>query len=336
MKNLCLVIAILSVFFTVFADDDDYDYDDEKLKLAIMEFEDKSSKVSENTLEAATEYLRSVFTSTGNFIVISKGKQKEQLSKIRKEFNTNPTYQSCNDRSCQIQLGQALSADLILQTTITIFAGVYTISSDLTDLEKEATEIGGKADYDGSEISMKKAIESIVEQINTNHQHLKNEKAAKIEAEKQRKKKERKAEKAGEMAENKLKETRTLKISGIALIAGGTGILAGGVTGFAIASDKEQNEYDQMSQSSKIKEAVNKGEDLDSYLARANKHKDKSKTYRNIAITSAVIGAAIAGTGIALVVVGVKKEKNNEQIILDNISAMPLDNGFYASLNFKF
>ena len=159
MKKICIVFVLFLTVFQLFADDDD------KIKLAVMEFEDMSGKIEENILANATEYIRVVFASTNRYIIISKDRQKSTISEMRKKFNTDPTYKSCTDKNCQIQLGQALSADMIVKTTITSFAGLYTLSSELIDLEKEATIIAAKEDYDGSDMALKTAIDKLVEKI---------------------------------------------------------------------------------------------------------------------------------------------------------------------------
>ena len=159
MKKFCLVLAMICAFFQLYADDDD------KIKLAVMEFEDMSGKIEENILANATEYLRVVFASTNRYIIISKDRQKDTIKDMRKKFNNDPSYKACTDKNCQIQLGQALSADLIVKTTVTYFAGSYTISSELIDLEKEATIIASKEDYDGSDKALKTAIDKLVEKI---------------------------------------------------------------------------------------------------------------------------------------------------------------------------
>ena len=150
-----LVLAVFGINFTLFA------YDDEKLKLAVMEFEDLSEKLPKKMLSVATEQIRGKFVSSNKFIVIAKERQeKAMIKEMKKE-----SYKSCNDKNCQIPLGQALSADTILRTTITFFGGSYTITSELIDLEKEATIKGAEATFDGSENSFKEAINSIVAQI---------------------------------------------------------------------------------------------------------------------------------------------------------------------------
>ena len=158
MKKICLTLLFLFSFYGLFADD-------EKLKLAVMEFEDLSGRISPEMLASATEYIRIVFASTNRYIIISKDRQKETIRDIRKKYNTDPRYRTCTDKNCQIRLGQALSADMIVKTTVSLFAGLYTISSELIDLEKEATIIGAKEDCDGSERELKLAIDKIVEKI---------------------------------------------------------------------------------------------------------------------------------------------------------------------------
>ena len=156
MKKLCLIFILILTLLPVFADGDD-----EKLKLAVMEFEDKSGQLSENTLSNATEYIRGAFVASNKFIVIAKERQeKAMIKQMKKE-----SYKLCNDKNCQIPLGQALSADTILRTTITFFAKKYTITSEFIDLAKEATTKGAKATFDGSEESLNEALDSIVVQI---------------------------------------------------------------------------------------------------------------------------------------------------------------------------
>ena len=159
MKKSCLIFVLFLLSFQLFADDD------EKLKLAVMDLEDLSGKLSEETLSGASEYFRVIFAQTNRYIIISKDRQKEQISGLRKKYNTDPTYKSCTDKNCQIQLGQALSADLIVKTSVSFFAGSYTLASELIDLEKEATIIAATEDYDGSPQALKTAIKNIVDKI---------------------------------------------------------------------------------------------------------------------------------------------------------------------------
>ena len=358
MKKIFIIFVFFLFSFQLFAEE-------EKMKIAVMEFEDKNARIPEEILTAATEYLRSAFSSTNKYVVISQSRQKEKVAEIRKEYNTNQTYKSCTDRTCQIQLGQALSADLIVQTIITRFASIYTISSELTDLESEATEIGAKADFDGTEESMKEALDSIVEQITETYQKNAAEREAKLEKEKQKleeenrkleeekrrleeekrmeaaeqkrlAEEEKRKEEANKVAAKKKKEINIYKYTGISFIVAGAAILGGGIGGFTADYKKERDNYNKMISSEFIKGYASSGMSKEDYIKKANSYRKKANTSRNMIFASGAVGAAFAATGAVLVYVAVKKEKENKQISLNNMSVMPTENGFYASLGFDF
>ena len=156
MKKFFIFFFLLVFSVNLFADDED-----EKQKLAVMEFEDLSGKLSKNMLSRATELIRSKFVASNKFIVIAKERQEKAIIKEMKK----ESYKACNDKNCQIPLGQALSADTILRTTINFFGGTYTITSELIDLEKEATVKGAEAAFNGTEKSLNTALNDIVRQI---------------------------------------------------------------------------------------------------------------------------------------------------------------------------
>ena len=155
MRKIVVFLLFLATVFCLLADED------EKLKLAVMEFEDLSGKLSKKMLSVATEQIRSKFVASNKFIVVAKERQeKAMIKEMKKE-----SYKACNDKNCQILLGQPLSADTILRTTINFFGDTYTITSELIDLEKEATIKGAEASFDGSEKSLNAALNDIVAQI---------------------------------------------------------------------------------------------------------------------------------------------------------------------------
>ena len=128
------------------------------------------------------------------------------------------SYKACNDKNCQIPLGQALSADTIMRTTITYFGGVYTISSELIDLAKEATVIGAKKNYNGSDESMREALDYIVEQIIGTYQSMISEES----------RREKEAEES-KIAEEKRKSETEKNISAAKLRNDGNFYLYGGI-----------------------------------------------------------------------------------------------------------
>ena len=356
MKKICLIFLLFLFASQLFADDD------EKLKLAVMEFEDRSGTLSEKTLSDATEYIRSAFVASNKFIVIAKERQnKVMIAEMKKE-----SYKLCNDKNCQIPLGQALSADTILRTTITFFGGIFTITSELIDLAKEATVIGAKEDYDGSEAALKAALDKIVEKI-TGYVEKHDDEIIRSEAkqetpeteeikksepveekpaeniQEQRPEKEAAGEPEKEAAaqektepEKKVPENtyHPYKTAGISLIIAGAAIAVAGVAGFHVASDREFSNYKDMKNYNTAEEAVANGMTHSDYMKKARDYKDKSNTYRILEITSGAVGGAVLITGIVLSVL--KKDKTDEKLSLADISFSPSNDGFYAALGFEF
>ena len=135
-----------------------------KFKIAVMDVEDQSGTLDPNILKSATEYLRSKLVATGLYVVIDKTRQQEKLKGIIKD-SKKESYMECFDKNCQVPLGQALAADNILRSSITLFADVYTMSTELVDLAKEATVAGLVADFDGSPKGMRDAINKIIDDM---------------------------------------------------------------------------------------------------------------------------------------------------------------------------
>lgn len=130
--------------------------------------------------------------------------------------------------------------------------------------------------------------------------------------------------------------TKTYFNIGISFIVIGPLIAAGGATGFFIGSKKESDKYENMTTSSAIQNAVNSGEDKTAYINKAEKHRDKSNIYKYCAIASLVVGGATAITGTILTVLDHYKKNNNAKDSVKNLSVMPVNKGFYASLSLNF
>ena len=312
MKKILVILVLFCAFFKMFAEDD------EKLRLAVMEFEDRSGKISKQTLSDATEYVRASIISSNTYIVISKERQEQEMIKEMKK----ESYKACNDKNCQIPLGQALSADTIMRTTITFFGGVYTISSELIDLEKEATIIGAKKNYDGSEESMREALDFIVEKVIATYQGMVSaEKEAQTresrkaeEAEQQRIAEEkRKAEAEKNMNAARLKDdAKTYRDAGISVLIVGTAVLGGGIIALSgLMTDKD-------------------GAGDHTYMV------NMTTGGKAMIAVGGVLSAVSIVTGSYLIAKGLKMQKEAEYLELNNVSVLPTNDGFYASVGFNF
>ena len=337
MKKNCLIFLLFLFASQLFADDD------EKLKLAVMEFEDRSGTLSEKTLSDATEYIRSAFVASNKFIVIAKERQdKVMIAEMKKE-----SYKLCNDKNCQIPLGQALSADTILRTSINSLGGVYVITSELIDLAKEATVVGAKQNFDGSEASLVSALDKIVEQIaaaqsvvtTQENQAVKSENfeekenAEKIKAEEEQKKR---AEERQRAAEEKQKFKDELNKAGrktriaVATTALAAGVAAGVVSGISFYSmnewkKKRDNYYQQYLDSDTAHE--------DDFRKQVNRADKKRKTYTIIGGVTAGVGAALITTGIVFYTIKFKGEKEVLQKYALSFGANPADGTLQFALN---
>ena len=337
MKKICLIFLLFLFASQLFADDD------EKLKLAVMEFEDRSGTLSEKTLSDATEYIRSAFVASNKFIVIAKERQdKVMIAEMKKE-----SYKLCNDKNCQIPLGQALSADTILRTSINSLGGVYVITSELIDLAKEATVVGAKQNFDGSEASLVSALDKIVEQIAAVHTITttqeeptvkaenpeEKENAEKIKAEDEQKKRAEERQRAAEEKQkfknelNQAGRTTRIAVASTALVAG---VAAGVVSGISFYSmnewkKKRDNYYKQYLDSDTAHE-----DDFRKQVDRADK---KRKTFTIVGGVTAGVGAALIATGVVLYSIKFKGEKEVKQKYDLSFGANPADGTLQFALN---
>jgi hypothetical protein len=151
MLKVFIVILLIIVFSgTAYSQE-------KKRKLSVLEIDDKTKSISEQILLNASEYIRTELVSTDRFIVIAGDRQREVAKKLKKE-----SWKDCYDQSCKLELGKELSADIFLEIKISRFAGTYTMSCELVDIAKAIALGGNRADFDGTEAGIKKAIDKIL------------------------------------------------------------------------------------------------------------------------------------------------------------------------------
>ncbi len=134
--------------------------EERKQKVAVMELEDKNGIFAAASLEAATEILRSSLNTAGRYIIIDKSRQAAEITKVVKELKKE-SWKECNDSNCRIQLGQALSADTMLRTSIAALGGTFSLTAELVDLAKEAVVKSEIINFEGSEQGLRKALEEL-------------------------------------------------------------------------------------------------------------------------------------------------------------------------------
>lgn len=307
-KKISVILFIACSFFIVSA----------KPKLAVMSIDDQSGKLSEKVKNAATTLLRTHLSSSGQFIVIDATRQQKVLKDIIKE-KKKESYKMCYDDNCQIPLGQALSADTILRSTVTELGGTFSLGIELVDLAKEAVTKAASFEFDGTEKGILGAVKQVVDEITVKsaaeqekQKELERKKATekkRIEEEKKKKELEekRKKEQAARIAKEKaIKEKRIamnkeLKIARkgrMALtwssLAAGVALSASGV-GLLVYSDNKKEEWN--SAYSSYLSATNE-EDSVKYRKETEDLRDKEKV-------SKVLGGVFLGTGIGFLLTSI-------------------------------
>ena len=298
MKKTLIFVVVLIFSFFLYA---------EKPKLAVMSIDDQSEKLSEKIKNSATTLLRMHLSSSGSFIVIEEGRQQKVLNDLIKEMKKE-SYKMCYDDKCQIPLGQALSADTILRSTVTELGGVFVLGVELIDLAKEAVTKAANFEFDGTEQGMTEAVKKIVHDLTVKSvkesEKLKEEEEKKTAAlkkeEEQRQKKEleikMKKEKERMSAYKKELSEAGFKRKAFALTAFLSGAaLAGSGIGLLVYSGKldemEHNAYSDYLSALKEADAV--------------KYRNDVEKYRNQEKISKIAGGILTGAGAGLILTSI-------------------------------
>ena len=289
-----------------------------KPKLAVMAIDDQSGKMTEKVKEAATTLLRMNLSSSGEFIVIDESRQQKVLKDIIRE-KKKESYQKCYDEKCQIPLGQALSADTILRTTVTELGGTFLLGVELVDLAKEAAVKAANAEFDGTEKGILAAVKKVVNDITVKsveeakrlkeQEKKEKESAKKVQEEKDRKERvlklkrehEQKLAREKEIKELQIAYKKEIKVARKGRMAATWSILATGVAlsasgvGLLIYSDRMNDEW---------KDSY--GDYLDAENeTQAVKYRNETEDFRDKTRISKVVGGVFLGTGIGLLVTSI-------------------------------
>ncbi len=171
-----LTVLILIFSFNIFAQDD-------IKKVAIMRIEDKTKSINSSLIDSAEEFIRGELIASNRYFVISAERQNNEIMKTMKK----ESYKKCYERSCQIPLGKALSADTIIQGVITKFGKEYTLRLEMIDLAKEATILGATTDF-VSTTDFKNAVLNALHQLLNPEDDYVRKKLEKAEKEKNKEK----------------------------------------------------------------------------------------------------------------------------------------------------
>ncbi|HOX42338.1 MAG TPA: hypothetical protein PK668_02010 [Myxococcota bacterium] len=128
--------------------------------VAVFEVLDSSNRLSKQERSDLTEYLMARLTAQGGYAVVPTDTLKQSLTDTKKE-----SYKDCYDTSCQIALGKAVAAELVLTTKLLRVAGECAITATLFDVKKEATIKAATLDTACEMKGLLNALKELVKQL---------------------------------------------------------------------------------------------------------------------------------------------------------------------------
>ncbi len=103
--------------------------------LAVFQIENRGTTLTAQEIETLTDYLGTRLGEGGHFRIVPRDEIRARLASQKKE-----TCKTCYDRSCQIDIGQELSAQYTLSASIGKIGSLCILTAALFDLRKAATE----------------------------------------------------------------------------------------------------------------------------------------------------------------------------------------------------
>ncbi len=308
MKKFLMCLAVFG-FFLLQAEQ-------KSIKLAVMEIDDTTRSFDAAVIENATEMLRSKLAATGQFIVIDKSRQMDKLKTLIKE-EKKESYRECYDKGCQIPLGQALSADTILRTSISCLNDKCILSAELVDLAKEATVRGASEPFVYNAATpevLLPAIEAVIAQLAPVKKIDPLPKELPV-------KKEEPASKPKEVV---FKRSHPYLWYGVGLLAAGVGLGIGGI----VCDIKAKDAYESYSELLADKAQATQMSRSD-YIAATDRELERGDDFSTARTALYISGALAAVGGVVLMIWW--KDSPVEQVAL-----LPQGDGAMLSLTFTY
>ena len=126
--------------------------------LVVMDINDRTGKIHPDVIKGSKEYVIQLLTSMGKYSVIPDS----QVANARKR---SKEWKACNQMECQVEIGKAFKADIIVVPSVDYFAGIYTLTVNYVYVEGKRKTEAGAIDFNGTAVGMKKAIEAVISTI---------------------------------------------------------------------------------------------------------------------------------------------------------------------------
>ncbi|MCK5807875.1 ankyrin repeat domain-containing protein [bacterium] len=149
MKFRYITLLLLLLFLTSFL---------HAAKVAVMPIEDRTKSIKPAVITASEQYIIKMLGNMGKYQLISSATRAQVM-------NRTPVWKKCRQMECQIAIGKALQADMVLTASVDQFAGIYTITFNFIDVVQKLKTEAGATDFNGTAVGMRSAIENIVARI---------------------------------------------------------------------------------------------------------------------------------------------------------------------------
>ncbi len=127
--KIFLIFTVLLLPLCVFAQDDK-----PVPIVAVFEIENRGSPLTPQELLSLSDYLASKLGEGGNFRIVPRDEIRKRLLVEKAE-----SHKACYDKSCQIEVGRELAAQMTVSSSINKIGSLCVISAGLFDLKKGAT-----------------------------------------------------------------------------------------------------------------------------------------------------------------------------------------------------
>ena len=131
-----------------------------KVIVAVFNVEFSGVRMAGRVRDALRDYIETRLTSSGAYEVVPPDQLKKALSKQKIR-----SYKKCYKQSCQISIGQELSADRTLSTKVTRIGRTCMVSMKLYHLKRMTSEKGETARGKCTEQGIMDAIQKVVDRL---------------------------------------------------------------------------------------------------------------------------------------------------------------------------
>jgi len=123
--------------------------------LAVLDINDSTGKIHPDVIKGSKDYIIKLLGSVGKYTIIPSN-QVESVTK------RSPEWSKCAQMECQIEIGKAVKADIIVVPTVEYFAGIFTLTVNYIYVDGNRKTEAGATDFNGTAAGMKKALETVV------------------------------------------------------------------------------------------------------------------------------------------------------------------------------